>query len=86
MYTFYYALNIFCEFLEPKCDASKNDWHCCTSSSPCGIDEGDCDKDSHCAGGLVCGSKNCKKIDPAWSSSAFDCCMNKGKKIQEKSF
>ena len=73
---------IFCDVLEglDVCDASKNDWSCCTSSNPCGVDEGDCDKDSDCAGNLVCGTNNCKSSNSAWSSSGFDCCTE-GKKI-----
>ena len=58
----------------PGCNASKNDKNCCKSSNPCSIGEGDCDKDSHCAGNLVCGKNNCKQFDNAWSDASFDCC------------
>merc|ERR1712223_1015832 len=58
----------------PGCNARKNDKNCCKSSNPCSIGEGDCDKDSHCAGNLVCGKNNCKQFDNAWSDASFDCC------------
>ena len=56
------------------CDASKNDWSCCTPSTPCGVGKGDCDKDSDCSGNLECGTNNCKSFNSAWSSIGFDCC------------
>ncbi len=31
-----------------------SDWDGCSSSSPCGVGEGDCDDDNDCAGGLEC--------------------------------
>ena len=69
----------------PGCNASTNDKNCCTSSNPCSIGEGDCDKNSHCAGNLVCGKNNCKQFDSAWSDASFDCC-EEGKKIKKKQF
>ena len=66
------------------CNASNNDGDCCSSSNKCGIGEGDCDKDSHCADNLVCGDDNCKSFDSAWSSSR-DCCTTKGKTKHTKS-
>ena len=56
------------------CDASKNDWSCCNPSKPCGVGEGDFDKDSDCSGNLECGTNNCKSFNSAWSSIGFDCC------------
>ena len=49
-------------------------WSFCTSSDPCGIDEGDCDNDGECKDGLICGSDNC----PPSFGFAFtiDCCMS----------
>jgi len=44
---------------------------CCTESSPCFLDDGDCDNDKQCHGSLVCGSDNC-----AWGGSD-DCCMKR---------
>ena len=58
----------------PKCkpDTLENyDRSCCKTKAPCGVDEGDCDKDSHCAGDLVCGTNNCGSRFP----SGADCCM-----------
>ena len=42
------------------CDGTQeNMWSCCTSSSPCQENEGDCDNDIHCNGDLKCGKNNC---------------------------
>ena len=48
-------------------------WSCCTTGSPCDVGGGDCDKDSHCSGNLVCGNNNCRKWGKHWKRSA-DCC------------
>merc|ERR1711971_821765 len=45
-------------------------WDCCTISSPCGQNEGDCDSDEECSGNLLCGSNNCE----SQFSDAADCC------------
>merc|ERR1712228_371551 len=45
---------------------------CCTEDNQCGINEGDCDNDSHCLPGLVCGKNNC--VGSAFKSTD-DCCM-----------
>jgi hypothetical protein len=50
---------------------------CCTPSSPCPENHGDCDNDSHCAGSLVCGQNNCKWMG---ANSAADCCVEPGSK------
>ena len=71
--------NFFCEFVATGCDASKNNWSCCTASNPCAIGEGDCDNDSQCAGDLVCGTDNCQSFNSAWPASSWDCCTS-GKK------
>ena len=55
-----------------NCTASNNDQSCCTSSSPCGLREGDCDHDDECAGDLICGIDNCAAGD-----SDMDCCTSK---------
>ena len=60
-----------CLFLGSKCQGSNANKSCCTSSSPCKEDEGDCDIDSHCEGGLVCGTDNCPSGFP---DSSYDCC------------
>ena len=71
----------FCDVLEieKKCDASTNEWNCCTPSKPCDEGEGDCNHDSECTGNLKCGINNCKSYDSAWSKVEFDCCMVEGK-------
>jgi len=43
---------------------------CCSSTHPCGLMEGDCDVNSDCQGGLICGQDNC---GVGWPASA-DCC------------
>ena len=48
-------------------------WSCCTTGSPCDVGGGDCDKDSHCSGNLICGNNNCRKWGKHWKRSA-DCC------------
>ena len=55
-----------------KCDPAFDDRSCCTSSHPCGYGQGDCDKDSHCEGDLVCGDDNCSA-----GQSNMDCCESK---------
>ena len=60
-------------FLGSKCQGRSADWSCCTSDSPCKEDEGDCDKNSDCESGLVCGTDNCPfKSD--FPSPGYDCC------------
>jgi len=44
---------------------------CCSTRNQCGIGQGDCDKDSECAGSLTCGKDNC----PAPFPSKADCCQ-----------
>ena len=44
---------------------------CCTSSNQCGVGEGDCDNDSDCQSGLVCGENNC--VGNVFDSGD-DCC------------
>ncbi len=34
--------------------------NCCTIDKPCGIDEGGCNSDEDCFGGLTCGDENCE--------------------------
>ena len=63
---------------------------CCTSSNQCDIGEGDCDKDEHCKGDLICGKDNCLvETNPkdGWHNFGFegpddtknpdDCCTEK---------
>ena len=57
------------------CDPAFNDGSCCTSDSPCGVGEGDCDSDSDCAGDLTCGNDNC---DPTYGAESWlDCCVGR---------
>ena len=53
---------------------------CCTEGYPCGVGEGDCDKDSECEGDLKCGSDNCKPCPDGIYCDKFenddDCCYN----------
>ena len=46
----------------------------CTSSHSCGEDEGDCDYDSQCKEGHICGVDNCR--DLLGFHSQFDCCYS----------
>lgn len=55
-----------------SCAPGRSDWSCCTSSSPCGLFEGDCDKHSQCSGSLICGENNCEKVS---GENSFDCCV-----------
>ena len=56
----------------------KTSWDCCDDGNQCTAGQGDCDKDSHCSGNLVCGSNNClddySLPGSNWGSSA-DCCI-----------
>ena len=57
----------------PECNSatwSRYDGSCCTAQNPCGIGEGDCDRNDQCLGYLVCGKDNCGSGFP----SAADCC------------
>ena len=61
----------FCVFIACSANGVPYDKNCCTSESPCGEGEGDCDSDSHCKDGLKCGKDNC----PSGNFSAkADCC------------
>jgi len=62
---------------DASCYEGKTDRDCCSSSNKCGEGGGDCDSDSHCKSGLVCGSNNCREFNSQASKSA-DCCMKKG--------
>ena len=63
------------------CDGSSNNdidtTSCCTSVSPCGINEGDCDNNLECQGELMCGIDNCINILPSDNfPSTHDCCYS----------
>ena len=59
---------------DPTWQADGND-DCCSNGIEgfCGEGEGDCDRDSECAGSLVCGNSNCPWRVPAGDED--DCCM-----------
>ena len=57
------------------CDGSHGSG-CCTSSTPCGENEGDCDDDSDCFGNLKCGVDNCNNSTFSWWE---DCCYDPAK-------
>ena len=73
----------------PECNPAtwlKYDSSCCTTEKPCGIGEGDCDKDYDCAGHLICGKNNCgykftnKKADCCYKDPCVpNPCQNNGK-------
>ena len=46
------------------------DGSCCTSKTPCDLYGGDCDRDTDCAGNLVCGRDNCRKFHPTAGSAS----------------
>jgi len=60
--------------VEKKCGGGGDDWNCCTKNNPCPIGQGDCDNNSDCAEGLVCGTDNCRDTNPD-ALQAADCCM-----------
>ena len=49
----------------------------CTTTTPCGEDEGDCDSHDECQDGLLCGSNNCPASHGI--GSEVDCCTSTGK-------
>merc|ERR1719500_1726872 len=53
-------------------------WHCCTEEAPCGLEEGDCNTDSECQEGLVCGQDNCVAVGRPDSHPRMDCCVPPG--------
>ena len=57
-----------------KCLGVSGDGSCCTSDSPCARGHGDCDSDSDCDAGLVCGKDNCQDFT-AEALSSYDCCI-----------
>ena len=53
---------------------TSSDWGHCSIQRPCSLREGDCDGDTECKDGLVCGQDNCKAIWPGAEDLA-DCCV-----------
>ena len=50
---------------------------CCDHNDKvkCGEGQGDCDRDSDCAGDLLCGTNNCLDFGSNWGST-YDCCYS----------
>merc|ERR1711970_1264482 len=48
---------------------------CCTAANPCGLGEGDCDRDDQCSGNLTCGIDNCDRKSMPSFDSTDDCCQ-----------
>lgn len=64
-----------CCYDKPGIGAS-DDWSYCSSSSrQCSVGQGDCDKNSDCAVGLLCGKDNCQQFHPNAEKSS-DCCYD----------
>ena len=64
-----------CCIAPQRCEPKDNKWSCCTDTNPCGIGEGDCDKDSHCAGNLICGTKEDNSNNCPAGFWNMDCCI-----------
>jgi len=56
-----------------ECNGDRKAWNCCSQNEPCGFGEGDCDHDSDCRVGFMCGSNNCHEFHPNAATHA-DCC------------
>jgi len=69
----------------PRCSISKYDWSCCSTASPCGLHQGDCDADSHCAGELVCDHNFCRD-NPDCPHSSFDVCVSPDRRELSQSY
>ena len=48
---------------------------CCSHNNKCNVQEGDCNSDSDCMDGLICGKYNCEKTDDLWWNQGDDCCQ-----------
>ena len=64
----------FIAFVVAQCDGGSRPQieHCCSSNNPCNANQGDCDNDSECGSGLVCGRNNC---GPSFTWGSADCCI-----------
>ena len=74
-----------CCFNPEKCDwKSGSTWSCCTTDNPCKLGDGDCDYDSQCQDGYVCGRDNCLKMNGPDSGfhPVADCCKPEGKESE----
>merc|ERR1711962_1592243 len=64
------------EGVKDHCTGSYGDENCCTPANPCGLGEGDCDKDADCKSGLTCRQDldNCKFFNPNARPNS-ECCV-----------
>ena len=58
-------------FPVPACSGGDS---CCNEDNKCDVGEGDCDYDSDCLDGLVCGWNNCDSTGDAEWDWNDDCC------------
>ena len=71
-----FNINFFIDsILLAKCTSDDTSLTCCSGQHRCGEGKGDCDHDSHCEEGLVCGNQNCKDFDENFPYN-YDCCWN----------
>ena len=64
-------------------DFSLFSWSCCSSANKCEENQGDCDEDTDCKDGLICGINNCKDIHGLnFPEDSADCCISEGNKNQ----
>ena len=78
-------LNVFSWILASSGCRGMN--RCCSHENKCNIQEGDCNSDSDCMDGLICGAYNCHKSRDLWWDSGDDCCQkpsNDSGKILDK--
>ena len=57
----------------PGCLNATSNNGCCTTQTPCALGDGDCDYDSECEAGLVCGINNCEQASGNYPAE-YDCC------------
>jgi len=60
----------------PQGIGARDDLGYCTQSRKCSVGQGDCDSNSDCAPGLICGRDNCQKFNSK-ALSWTDCCIRK---------
>jgi len=60
----------------PEGIGARDDLGFCSRSNRCSVGQGDCDSNSDCAPGLICGRDNCQKFNSK-ALSWTDCCIRK---------
>merc|ERR1712183_614296 len=58
---------------------------CCTTGTPCIQGEGDCEDDTDCADGLMCGENNCKNFGDFFHERD-DCCVKQELRCRGRHF